>query len=140
MQVLTGNWALDGLNFPRNYLDSLDACGEDALDAVHRAFSALYFDLSVVLQQARFKPGVVLDPNLVRREPRHVQTYQIHNVDDNTYEEDRPRMIVSSKDEENALRMAILRVRVWIHSVANTCTHIPTYCRTSSCVCTETFF
>lgn len=111
MQVLTGNWALDGLDFPRNYLDNLDACGADALDAVHRAFSALYFDLSVVLQQAHFKPGVVLNPDLLRRGPQRAQTYQIHNIDDNTYEENRPRMIVSSKEEENALRMAILRVR-----------------------------
>lgn len=108
--MLTGNCAEDGLDFPRNYLDNLDACGEDALDAVHRAFSALYFDLSVVLQQAHFKPGAVLDPNLLQRGPRRVQTYQIHNIDDNTYEEDRPRMIVRNKEEENALRMAILRV------------------------------
>ena len=108
--MLTGNSAQDGLEFPRNYLDNLNACGEDALDAVHRAFSALYFDLSVVLQQARFKPGLVLGTDLLQRGPRHVQTYQIHNVDDNTYEEDRPRMIINSKEEANALRMAILRV------------------------------
>ena len=108
--MLTGNSAQDGLEFPRNYLDNLNACGEDALDAVHRAFSALYFDLSVVLQQARFKPGLVLGTDLLQRGPRHVQTYQIHNVDDNTYDEDRPRMIINSKEEANALRMAILRV------------------------------
>ena len=100
----------DGLEFPRNYLDNLNACGEDALDAVHRAFSALYFDLSVVLQQAHFQPGLVVGTGMLKRGPRHVQTYQIHNVDDNTYEEDRPGMIINSKDEANALRMAILRV------------------------------
>ena len=91
-------------------MDNLNACGEDALDAVHRAFSALYFDLSVVLQQAHFQPGLVLGTDMLQRGPRHVQTYQIHNVDDNTYEENRPGMIINSKDEANALRMAILQV------------------------------